>query len=62
MNQESTTLSRIGALLVVTIAITIVDSYVPRELNLVRQMISLVQLGFMLAIMVLAVRSILSDF
>ena len=57
-----TTIGRIFMLLVPTIAITIIDSYVPHELTLVRSVLSLVQLGFMAVIAIVAIRYVLEDF
>ncbi len=62
MNQSTTDISRIGGLLTITIAITILYSYLPADLTLVRSTLSLVQLGFMALIMVLAFRVVLRDF
>ncbi len=61
MNNHSP-LNRIGAMLATTVAITILYSYIPLEFTPVRQLLSLVQLGFMIAIMTLAMRFVLSDF
>ncbi len=61
MNQQST-FNRIGAMLAITVAITILYSYIPLELTPVRQLLSLIQLGFMIAIMTLTMRVISRDF
>jgi len=61
MNQQ-TTLNRIGALLAITVGITILYSYIPQSLGPVRTLLSLIQFGFMVAIMTIAVRAVLSDF
>lgn len=61
MNQH-TTINRIGAMLATTVVITILYSYIPLELTPVRQLLSLVQLGFMIAIMTLTMRIVLRDF
>ena len=61
MNQQST-LNRVGAMLAITVAITILYSYIPLELTPIRQLLSLLQLGFMIAIMTLTVRVVLRDF
>ena len=60
--QQSTTTSRIGTLLVITVAITIFDSYIPHDQTMIRGILSYVQLGFMAAVMVVAVRALLRDF
>ncbi len=61
MNHQ-TTLNRIGAMLAATVGITILYSYIPLELAPVRQLLSFVQLGFIIAIMTLTVRYVLRDF
>jgi hypothetical protein len=60
--QQSTTTSRIGALLVITVAITIFDSYIPHDQTMFRGILSLVQLGFMAATMAVAVRALVRSF
>ncbi len=54
--------SRIFALLVPTVVVTIIISYIPHDLTLIRQVLSFVQLGFMAIIAVLTVRAVLEDF
>lgn len=60
--QQSTTTSQVGALLLMTVALTIFISYIPEELNLIRQLLSLVQLGLMAIIMIVTLRAVLRDF
>ncbi len=59
---SQTTTSRILTLLIPTIIVAIGDSYVPHELNLVRQLLSFVLFALMAIIMVVAVRAVIDDF
>jgi hypothetical protein len=56
------TVSRIFYLLVPTIIVAVVNSYVPHDFALVRQVLSYVQFGFMALIMIVAVQYVLDDF
>lgn len=56
------TISRILVLLVPTIIIAIVNSYVPQDLAVVRQALSVLQLGLMAVIVILTLQSVLEDF
>ena len=60
--QQSNTTNQIGALLLMTIALTIGISYIPSELGIVRQILSMAQLGLMVIIMTVTVRAVLRDF
>jgi hypothetical protein len=55
-------LSRIFSLLAITVVITIVISYIPQEFGPVRLIASLIQLGFMIVTMAIAIRYVLEDF
>ena len=57
-----TPINRIFVLLVPIIILTVIISYIPHELTLIRQALSLVQLGFMTTIAVITVRFVLEDF
>jgi hypothetical protein len=57
-----TTVSRIFVLLIPTIVLAIVNSYVPHDLTLIRQTLSYVQLGFMAIIVIVAIQYVLEDF
>ncbi len=59
--QESTTTAKIGSLLTTIVVLTIVISYVPQEIAIIRQFLSLVQLILMATVMTVAVRSLLRD-
>lgn len=60
--QQSTTTAKIGSLLISIIVLTMFISYIPHELTLIRQALSLVQLGLMAVIMTVTVRAVLRDF
>lgn len=60
--QQSNTTNQIGALLLMTVALTIAISYVPAELGIVRTLLSLVQLALMVIIMTMTLRAVLRDF
>lgn len=60
--QQSTTTAKIGSLLIATILMTIFISYIPHELTLIRQALSLVQLALMATVMTVTVRAVLRDF
>jgi len=57
-----TSIGRIFTLLVPTIALTVIDSYIPHDFTLIRGVLSLVQLGFMAVIAVITIRYVLEDF
>ncbi|HVQ44723.1 MAG TPA: hypothetical protein VMT30_07210 [Candidatus Saccharimonadia bacterium] len=61
MNQHST-LNQIGALLIPAVAITIAYQYVPQDLEVMRAVLSAVQLGCILGVAAVAVRSLLREF
>ncbi|GAC1369015.1 MAG: hypothetical protein NVSMB39_0340 [Candidatus Saccharimonadales bacterium] len=60
--QQSTTTATIGSLLTAIVILTVVISYIPQELNIIRQTLSLVQFGLMAVIMTVTVRAVLRDF
>lgn len=53
--------SAIGSLLVIAVILTVVDSYIPHEITLVRQIISGVELVVMLVIAAITLRVVLED-
>jgi len=57
-----TPVSRIAFLLVPTIVVAIANSYIPHDQTLIRQALSLLQLGFMAVIAVITIRFVLEDF
>lgn len=55
-------LNRLGSLLAADIIITVIISYIPHEFTPLRILLSVVQLGFMVITMALAIRYVLEDF
>ena len=60
--QTHHTLTTLATLIVAVVTVTIVDSYVPHEMGPVRLVLALVQLGLMLAIATVTLRSVMREF
>ena len=60
--QQSGTLRSLGPLLLIVVAVTVADSYVPHELGAVRLLLAGVQLVLMVVIAGIALYSIFRDF
>lgn len=57
-----TTSGQIVALLIPTIIVAVSNSYIPHEFTMIRQLLSLILLGLMALIMILAIKSVLKEF
>ena len=62
MAPQNSAIGRIFILLVPTIIIAILNSYIPHEFTAVRQVLSCVQLALMAAIVFVTIRFVLEDF